>query len=168
MACSGGRTGACGGLLRLRFRETVIAKDKMNQGVLKYNQGDNASAKDYFKSATEYVPNEAVAWLYYGATLVKDYKAQTGDERDADCESSHLRSSRRPGPRQRETASSKRAAMAYIAAIYEDLGNDDAWREWMVKRAESQCADNTLKARNLSLDCGQVLALCVRADDPLR
>ncbi len=101
------------------FAKRVIAKDKMNQGVLKYNQGDNASAKDYFKSATEYVPNEAVAWLYYGATLVKDYKAQTGDQRDATANES-LEIFKKALDLGKGNCDLEESAMAYIAAIYED------------------------------------------------
>ena len=126
------------------FAKRVIAKDKMNQGVLKYNQGDNVSAKDYFKSATEYVPHEAVAWLYYGATLVKDYKAQQGDEREKTANES-LEIFKKALDLAKGNCELEESAMAYISAIYEDLGNDDAWREWMVKRAESQCADKDLQ-----------------------
>ena len=64
------------------FTKRVLAKDKMNQGVLKYNQGRMDEAKSYFKEATDYVPDAAVAWLYYGAVLSKDYKAANGPEKD--------------------------------------------------------------------------------------
>jgi hypothetical protein len=128
------------------FAKRVIAKDKMNQGVLKYNQGDNASAKGYFKSATEYVPSEAVAWLYYGATLVKDYKAlEAGDKRDKTANES-LEIFKKALELAKGNCELEESAMAYISAIYEDLANEDAWREWMVKRAESQCADKALQA----------------------
>ncbi len=35
--------------------------------------------------------------------------------------------------------------MAYITSVYDELGKEDDWREWMIKRAESQCATTALK-----------------------
>src|SRR5262245_54649041 len=61
-------TSGCG-YLRL-----VLAKDKLNQGVICFNQGKNQCAQEFFKRALEYDPNSAIAHLYYGATLVRQYQ----------------------------------------------------------------------------------------------
>ena len=125
------------------FAKKVIAKDKMNQGILKYNLGQMVEAKEYFKSATEYVPDAAVAWLYYGATLTKDYKAATGDEREKLANES-LDVFRKALDLSKGDCKVEESAMAYITSVYDDLGKEDEWRNWMVKRAESSCASNTL------------------------
>src|SRR5262245_1858721 len=62
-----------------QYARTVLAKDKVNQGAIKYNQGRNKEAQEYFKDATETDPTYTMAWLYYGATLVKDYKKELDD-----------------------------------------------------------------------------------------
>src|SRR5262245_19896246 len=59
----------------------VIAKDLLNQGVIAYNQGRIKTAQDLFKRATNWDPANPVASLYYGATLVKDYKILSDPEK---------------------------------------------------------------------------------------
>jgi tetratricopeptide (TPR) repeat protein len=127
------------------FAKKVIAKDKMNQGVLKYNLGQMDEAKAYFKSATEYVPDAAVAWLYYGATLTKDYKAANGDDREK-LANQALDVFKKALELSKGDCKVEESAMAYITSVYDDLGKEDEWRNWMVKRAESSCASKTLKA----------------------
>jgi tetratricopeptide (TPR) repeat protein len=117
----------------------------MNQGVLKYNLGQMDEAKAYFKSATEYVPDAAVAWLYYGATLTKDYKAATNDDRER-LANQALDVFKKSLDLSKGDCKVEESAMAYITSVYDDLGKEDEWRNWMVKRAESSCASKTLKA----------------------
>ncbi|MEP7270471.1 MAG: hypothetical protein ABI882_03155 [Acidobacteriota bacterium] len=127
------------------FAKKVIAKDKMNQGVLKYNVGDMDEAKAYFKSATEYVPDAAVAWLYYGATLTRDYKNANGDDRER-LATEALNVFKRALDLSKGDCKLEESAMAYIISVYDDLGKEDDWRQWMIKRAESSCATKSLKA----------------------
>src|SRR5262245_51283042 len=61
-------TSGCG------YIRLVLAKDKLNQGVICFNQGNNRCAQDFFKSALDYDPESAIAYLYYGATLVREYQ----------------------------------------------------------------------------------------------
>jgi Tfp pilus assembly protein PilF len=56
------------------YAKKVIAKDKINQGAILYNQGRTKQAQVFFEEATKTDPNMAVAWLYLGATLYKEYK----------------------------------------------------------------------------------------------
>ena len=42
----------------------------------------------------------------------------------------------------------KDTAMAYLAAIASQLGDDDGHREWLLKRIESSCATNSAKAES--------------------
>lgn len=127
------------------FAKKVIAKDKMNQGVLKYNSGQMNEAKAYFKSATEYLPDAAVAWLYYGATLTKDYKTATGDNRER-LASEALDVFKKALDLSKGDCRLEENAMAYIVSVYDDLGKEGEWRDWMVKRADSSCATKALKA----------------------
>lgn len=126
------------------FAKRVIAKDKMNQGVLKYNLGQTEEAKAYFKSATEYLPSSPVPWLYYGATLQKDFKAATGPDRDRLANES-LEIFKKALGLSNGDCKVEESAMAYITSVYDELGKEDDWREWMLKRAESQCATTALK-----------------------
>lgn len=134
-----GASSGCG------LAKRVIAKDKMNQGVLKYNQGLNSEAREYFQSATDYDPNYTAAWLNYGATLVKDYKAQTGEQREKTANQA-LDVFKKALDLAKGNCTLEENAMAYISSIYDELKNDAAWQEWMVKRAETNCASKQLKA----------------------
>jgi len=127
------------------FTKRVLAKDKMNQGVLKYNQGRMDEAKSYFKEATDYVPDAAVAWLYYGAVLSKDYKAANGPEKDR-LANEALDIFKKALDLSKGDCKIEESAMAYITDAYSELGKEDEWRNWMIKRAESPCATKQAKA----------------------
>lgn len=126
------------------YANMVIGKDKLNQGVLLYNQGRNKEAKEFFKSATEYMPDRPVAWLYYGAALSKDYKALAGEEREKSAMGT-IDVFKKALEMAKGECRLQENAMAYISSIYDDLGNEEQWREWMIKRAENSCADSKLK-----------------------
>lgn len=127
------------------YAKMVLGKDKLNQGVLIYNQGRNREAKEYFKDATGYMPNSPVAWLYYGAAMSKEYKGLAGDQRDASAKET-LDVFQKALELSAGDCKLQDNATAYIASIYDDLGKEDLWREWTVKRAESECSSKELKA----------------------
>src|SRR5919198_1364686 len=62
------------------YARKVLAKDKLNQGVIAFNEGHREEAKVFFQDAIGYDPNNPVAQLYYGAALVKDYREQEKNE----------------------------------------------------------------------------------------
>src|SRR5262245_6061799 len=64
------------------YAKKVIAKDKVNQGAIQYNQGHNAQAREFFVSATETDPAYTTAWLYLGATLVKEYNKEIDEAKE--------------------------------------------------------------------------------------
>src|SRR4029450_11416805 len=64
------------------FAKKVIATDQLNQGAILYNQGRTAEAANYFRDATELLPDNPVAWLFYGSTLYKEFQAAPQDEKE--------------------------------------------------------------------------------------
>lgn len=122
----------------------VLAKDKVNQGAILYNQGRTKQAQVFFREATETDPNNSIAWLYYGATLVKDYKEQSGDKQKELANNAlevYQKALSLAG-----TCATKDNAISYIATIYSDLNNTDEWRTWMLKRTDDSCATKEIKA----------------------
>jgi tetratricopeptide (TPR) repeat protein len=127
------------------FAKKVIAKDKLNQGVLAYNRGNTSEAAVFFKDTVELIPDNPTAWLYYGAALRKQYLAVTGDERERrakEAMDAYLKALEAA----QGDCKLKDNAMGYIATIYDELGEPDKHREWLLKRAEDPCADDKTKA----------------------
>jgi tetratricopeptide (TPR) repeat protein len=132
-----------------QYARTVMAKDKVNQGAIKYNQGRNKEAQEFFKDATETDPTYTMAWLYYGATLVKDYKKEINDE-----------AKKKEGAHRALDVYKKALelsngncividnALSYIATIYDDINNVDEWRKTMEQRATNKCTKNEAKAQS--------------------
>ncbi len=127
----------------------VIAKDKLNQGAILYNQGRIKQAQDFFKEATDIDPNNPIAWLYYGATLVKDYKVDNIDPKVMEGIANQAL-----GVYQKALSLSNRNcvvvenAVSYMATIYDDLRNEEEWRKTMQQRAENECTTKEAKAQS--------------------
>lgn len=131
------------------YTKKVIAKDKLNQGAISYNQGRSKEAQQYFKDSIKWDDGNAIAHLFYGATLVKDYKAIEGADKIADrnrVANEALNTYKRALELTANNCRNRDNAISYIASIYEDLDDRDHWREWILKRAESNCADKDVKA----------------------
>ena len=127
------------------YARKVIAKDQLNQGAILYNQGNFRKAKEFFKSATETDPANSVAWLYLGATMVKEYKGDSGVDQNLANET--LNVYKKALELSEGNCVNYDNAVSYIASIYDDLGNTDEWRNWMLQRAEGKCViGNEVKA----------------------
>jgi hypothetical protein len=128
------------------FIGKVIGKDKLNQGVIAYNQGRDQEALALFKSATDYMPDNATAWLYYGAALFKDVRG----EQDETIKKQKAEAALQVYNKALEMAGSnckhRGNAIGYIASIYDTIGDKEKFREWQLKRASDECADKTVKA----------------------
>jgi tetratricopeptide (TPR) repeat protein len=123
------------------YARKIIAKDKLNQGVIKYNEGDREAAKTFFLDATEYDPKNAVAWLYYGATLVRDYMDEESNEgKKKEIANNALQIFEKALTLSGDNCVNRDNAISNIAVIHDYLGDNDNWRTWMLKRAEDQCA----------------------------
>lgn len=127
------------------YTRKVIAKDKLNQGAISYNQGRSKEAQKYFKDALSWDDSSAIAHLFYGATLVKDYKNMSGDERTKVANEA-LQTYKRALELTTNNCRNTDNALLYIASIYDDLEDKNNWREWILKRTEGSCATNDLKA----------------------
>src|SRR5262245_23050626 len=134
-------TSGCG-YLRL-----VMAKDKLNQGVICFNQGKNRCAQDFFKRALDYDPESAIAHLYYGATLVREYQEVENPEKKKQMAGEALKIYEQALALSQENCRNKDNALLYIAAIYDDLGNREENRKWLLKRAEDSCSPPQVKSR---------------------
>lgn len=129
------------------FAKKVIAKDKLNQGALVYNQGKTKEAKGFFKDATELIPNNSVAWLYYGSTLYKEFQgAGAGPERQQ-LGQEVLTVFKKALELAPDDCKNRESALGYIANVYNDLEDVNSNREWMLKRAEGVCAKKEVKAQ---------------------
>ncbi len=127
------------------YAKKVIAKDKINQGAILYNQGRAKDAQVFFKDATDLDSNNPIAWLYYGATLVKDYKSQSGEER-VQTANLALDVYKKAKDLSGGNCTTEDNAISYIATIYDDLEKADENREWLLKRAEGPCSTKEIKA----------------------
>ncbi len=126
------------------FTNKVIAKDKLNQGVIAYNAGKAKDAEAYFKKATELTPANAGAWVYYGATVFKRFLGSFGEDRKKlGQEALDIFKKSLELPSDCKTRDS---ALGYISSIYSELEDEENNKIWMLKRAEGDCADKTTKA----------------------
>ena len=126
------------------YLNKVIAKDSLNQGVIFYNQGRIRTAQEKFRSATERDPASPVAWLYLGATLVKDYKVLSDPEKTKVANEA-IEKFKKALELSHGSCKVQDSANSYIASIYDDLQNMDEWRSWLLKRADGDCADKDIK-----------------------
>ena len=117
------------------YMRKVIAKDKINQGAILYNQGRMKEAQEFFKEAKETDATNPIAFLYYGATLVKDYKTLAGDERTKVANQA-LDVYKQALELAGNNCATRDNAISYIATIYDDLANEEENRNWLLKRAD--------------------------------
>jgi len=130
------------------FARKVLAKDKLNQGAIVYNQGKTKEAREYFREATELIPTNSIAWLYYGSTLYKEFQnAAPGDDRQKKGEEvlNVFKKALELSPE--SDCKNRDSALGYIANIYSDLDDAAGNREWLLKRAEGGCATKEIKAQ---------------------
>lgn len=128
------------------FAKKVIAKDKLNQGTIVYNQGKTKDAKQYFKEATDLIPTNSVAWLYYGSTVYKDFQNASGEERKKLGEEVLGIFKKALDLAPPNDCKIRDSALGYIANTYSDLDDANNNREWLLKRAEGECATKEIKA----------------------
>ena len=129
------------------FAKKVMAKDKLNQGAIHYNQGKTKEAKEYFREATELIPNNSIAWLYYGSTLYKDFQNAPPDDRQKKGEEVLAIFKKALEYAPEGDCRTRDSALGYIANIYNDLDDAASNREWLLKRAEGACATKEIKAQ---------------------
>jgi tetratricopeptide (TPR) repeat protein len=123
------------------YARKILAKDKLNQGVIKFNEGKREEAKTFFLEAADYDPNNAVAWLYYGAALVRDYRGEeTNEAKKKEIANQALEIFQKALTLAGDNCTNRDNAISNIAVIYDDLNDNDNWRTWILKRAEDSCS----------------------------
>jgi len=125
----------------------VIAKDKVNQGAIQYNQGHFRQAQEFFKEATETDPSYTIAWLYLGATLVKDYQKELDDAKKKEMAGRALDVYKKALSLSGENCGNVDNALSYIAVIYDDMNNEEEWRNTMQERATNKCTKKDAQAQ---------------------
>jgi tetratricopeptide (TPR) repeat protein len=131
---------ACG------FLNTVKAKDNLNRAAAAYNHGDYDQALMLLEKALTLDPDLPQLKPYYGATLYAKYNL-SGEERYVQkaldvYKQIYETESKKPAPDEKTLSN----AVAYIAVIYDNLGDKEKKREWMLKRLELPGATPQSKA----------------------
>jgi len=127
------------------YTRRVVAKDKLNQGAILYNQGRSKEAQQFFRDALSWDDKSAVGNLFLGATLVKDYKDASGAEREK-LANEALDVYKKALELVGSNCKNRDNAISYIASIHQDLNKMDEWREWILKRGEGTCATKDIQA----------------------
>lgn len=125
----------------------VVGKDKLNQGILKYNQGNTDEAMTFFESAATFMPEKPDVWLCQGAVW---YKRSKSGEASEDNRKKFSQSALESYTKALELAGSnckiRDNAIGYIATIHDELRHVEENRNWLLKRAEGECATEEIKA----------------------
>ena len=130
------------------YARKVIAKDKVNQGAIKYNQGHTTEAQEFFVSATETDPAYTTAWLYLGATLVKEYNKEIDDAKKKEIAKHALEVYKRALTLAGDNCVNVDNALSYIAVIHDDMKNFDEWVRAMETRATNKCTKKEGRAQS--------------------
>lgn len=129
------------------YARKVIAKDKLNQGMIEYNKGNYKSAQDFFKGASETDPSNPTTWLCLGATMVKDYKKEADDAKKKELANQALDVYKRALTLSNENCGIVDNALSYMAVIYDDTKNTAEWRKTMEERAQNKCTKKDARAQ---------------------
>lgn len=125
----------------------VVGKDKLNQGILKYNQGRTDEAMTFFESAATFIPEKPDVWICLGTVWYKRSKA--GDASDEDRKQASqkaLETYSKALELAGNNCKIRDTAIGYIATIHDELGHVEENRNWLLKRAEGECATDDIKA----------------------
>jgi len=125
----------------------IVGKDKLNQGILKYNQGKTDEAMTFFESASQFIPEKPDVWLCLGAVWYKRSKSGDASETDRKQFSQNaLDSYTKALDLAGNNCKIRDNAIGYIATIHDELQHVDENRNWLLKRAEGECATTDIKA----------------------
>lgn len=125
----------------------IVGKDKLNQGILKYNQGKTDEAMQFFESASTFIPNKPDVWMCLGAVWYKRSKSgDASEEERKQASQKAIESYSKALEMAGASCKIRDNSIGYIATIHDDLGNADENRNWLLKRAEGECATTDIKA----------------------
>jgi len=138
------------------YIKKVIAKDKLNQGMIEYNKGNIRNAQEFFKDASETDPNNPTTWLCLGATRVKDYRKEIDNAKKKEIANDALKDYQNALSLANGNCGVIDNALSYMAVIYDDRRNDDRndvrsieeWRKVMGERATNKCMKKDIQAQS--------------------
>lgn len=120
----------------------IIAKDKLNLGSRAYNAGRYQEAEKLFKEAIETDPNpNRLAMAYYAAAISAQFLPGSTDEKNKSMAERAIAAYKdvlRVAPNDPD-------AYAFIAHIYDGLGESEKQIEWLEKMAEIPGLDKERK-----------------------
>ena len=123
----------------------VVGKDKLNQGILKYNQGKADEAMTFFESASTFIPEKPDVWMCLGAVWYKRLKGASKEEHEQFAKKAldaYTKALEMAG----SNCKIRDNSIGYIATIHDELGHPEENRTWLLKRTEGDCATNDVKA----------------------
>jgi tetratricopeptide (TPR) repeat protein len=123
----------------------VWGKDKLNQGILKYNQGKTDEAMEFFESAAKFIPDRADVWLCLGAVWYKRMKGADKAEYEKFANNA-LQSYSKALELSGGNCKVRDNAIGYIATIHDELQHPDENKKWLLERTQGECATNEVKA----------------------
>jgi hypothetical protein len=125
----------------------IVGKDKLNQGILKYNQGSPDEAMKFFEDAAKFIPEKPDVWMALGAVWYKRSKAgDASDDARKEASQKALESYSKALELAGSNCKIRDNAIGYIATIHDELGHPEENRNWLLKRAEGECATDNIKA----------------------
>jgi Tfp pilus assembly protein PilF len=130
------------------YARKVIAKDKLNQGMIEYNKGNYRNAQEFFKDASGTDPNNANTWLCLGATLVKDYRKEIDEAKKKNFANQALEVYQKALSLANGNCSVIDNALSYVAVIHDDMKNTEEWRKTMLDRATNECIKKETRAQS--------------------
>ena len=138
------------------YIKKVIAKDKLNQGMIEYNKGNYRNAQEFFKDASDTDPNNPTTWACLGATRVKDYRKEIDIAKKKEIANDALQDYKNALSLANGNCTVIDNALSYMAVIYDDMRNDDRndvksieeWRNTMERRATNSCMKKDIQAQS--------------------
>lgn len=116
-------------------------------GITLYNQGKTDEAGEVFKHAAEAFPNEPRFWLALGAVWYKRSKmGDATDERRSQFSQNALDAYSKALTLAGDNCQIRDTSIGYIAVLYDEMGDEERNREWLLQRTSGPCATKDMKA----------------------
>lgn len=117
-------------------------------GITLFNQGKTDEAGDVFKHAAEAFPNEPIFWMDMGAVWYKRSKTgEATDEQRKQFSQNALEAYSKALVLASDNCQIRDNAIGYIATLYDEMGDEDRNREWLLQRTVGDCANNEIKSQ---------------------
>jgi tetratricopeptide (TPR) repeat protein len=117
-------------------------------GITLYNWGKTDEAGDVFKHTAEAFPNEPTFWMTLGAVWYKRSKSgEATDPQRKQFSQNALEAYSKALALASDNCQIRDNSMGYIATLYDEMGDAERNREWLLQRTIGDCATNEIKAQ---------------------